>query len=278
MLDKLIHHEFKTTSRLFLPMYICLGVITLLLKLSLTFSFGGDSIFANDSSTLLSIVNMLLIMVYVIVLIGIILLTYFIIIRRFYTNMFSDEGYLMFTLPVTTGQLLNSKLIVAFIWQFLMIPATCLSFFLLFMNTEVLREMPYLFSEIRKELHILNISGFHISLLIAEMILAVVVEMCSLILMCYLSMALGHHLLPEHRLLGSILAFLGIYTVESFITSVFSTFAGNVFFNQVEFYSVQDLLSYLNTAMPIGILLTLLLCVVYYLLTHYLLSKKLNLE
>ena len=81
MLGKLIHHEFKTTSRLFLPMYICLGVITLLLKLSLTFSFGGDSIFASDSSTLLSIVNMLLIMVYVIVLIGIILLTYFMVIH-----------------------------------------------------------------------------------------------------------------------------------------------------------------------------------------------------
>ncbi|MDO4554621.1 MAG: hypothetical protein Q4B70_05685 [Lachnospiraceae bacterium] len=279
MLSKLIGQEFKVTSRYFVPLYICLGVITLLLKLSLTLTIGNNTVFYSGSSnTVTEIINVLLIMLYVIILIGIVLLTYFIIIRRFYTNMFSDEGYLMFTLPVTTGQLLNSKLIVAFIWQFLMIPATLLSFFILFVNTDIIKAMPQFFSQLSLELHTLQISGFSIGLIIVELIAAVIVQLLGLVLMCYLSITLGQHLWAEHRLIGSILAFLGIYTVESLISSFAGIFIGNALVSSAYILTAADAFSYFNRVLPLTILSNIILVIIYYVVTHYMLNKKLNLN
>lgn len=275
MLGKLIGHEFKITARYFIPMYICLGVVTLLLKLSWFFTVDNDVIFMGSADSFLNLVNVLLITVYVIVIIAIFLLTYFIILRRFYTNMFSDEGYLMFTLPVTTKQLINSKLIVAFIWQFLMVPAMCLSFFILFVNTDILRELPYAWNALMKEIHILNISGFQIWLIIGEFAVVFLTEMLLFILLCYLSMTIGQQFLTEHRLLGSVLAFLAIYTIESLITSLVTMVTGNI---SVELMTFQDFSRYFNTVLPLAILTDLIYIIIYYVIVHHLLDKKLNLN
>lgn len=275
MLGKLIGHEFKLTARYFIPMYICLGVVTLLLKLSWFFTIDNDVIFMGSTDTFLNLVNVILITIYIIVLVAIFLLTDFIILRRFYTNMFSDEGYLMFTLPVTTKQLINSKLIVAFIWQFLMIPATLLSFFILFINTDILREIPYVWTSVMKEIHILNISGFKIWLLLAELALVFLTELLVVTLMCYLSMTIGQHLLTEHRLLGSVLAFLAIYTVESLISSLISLLTGSL---TIDIISVQEFVRYFGMVLPMGIALNIVYIIIYYVIVHYLLDKKLNLN
>ena len=277
MLGKLIGQEFKVTSRFFVPMYICLAVVTLLLKLTWTFTFGNGSIFYNSTQdNIMGLINMLLIMLYVIVLIGIVLLTYFIIIRRFYTNMFSDEGYLMFTLPVTTRQLINSKLIVAFIWQFLMLPATFLSFFVLFVNTDMLRVLPEAFSDLIRAISAWGVSGLHLGLLFTGVLVAGLCEMFAIILMCYLSITLGQHMWSEHRLLGSVLAFLGIYTIESLISSLGAYLVGTFIGERMP--TAQDLLTYFDAMIPFAIIINVILIVVYYLITHYLLDKKLNLN
>ena len=44
------------------------------------------------------------------------ILAFVLMIYRFYKNLMTDEGYLMFTLPVTTGQLIWSKMIVSAVW------------------------------------------------------------------------------------------------------------------------------------------------------------------
>lgn len=281
MLGKLIKQELKVTSRLFIPLYIALGVMTLLVKLTSGTTFGHNAIFgAEPQNTIMNLITGLLIMVYIFVIIGIVLLTYFIIIRRFYTNMFGDEGYLMFTLPVTTGQLMNSKLIVAFIWQFVMVPAMLLSFFILFVNTEVLQGMPYLFSRIGAELNVLETSGFHIGLLAAELLGSLLISMCSTILVFYLSITLGQHFFPNRRLLGSILAFLGINTLESFLSSLLGIFGSNLLTNTFHMMQVtpSDMFGFLHTLLPVSMLLEIGIAVIYYFATHYMLSKKLNLE
>ena len=44
------------------------------------------------------------------------LLTLVLMVYRFYKNLMTDEGYLMFTLPVSRSQLIWSKLMVALAW------------------------------------------------------------------------------------------------------------------------------------------------------------------
>ena len=49
---------------------------------------------------------------------------------RYYKNLFTDQGYLMHTLPVRTSDLVNSKFIVAIIWQYLIGASYIIAFFL----------------------------------------------------------------------------------------------------------------------------------------------------
>ncbi len=106
MLGKLLKYEIKSSARNFILLYIGLIAVTImqvylnkynyfdieLLEFIVAFSLGGLSIFIFIS-TLVCIHN------------------------RFKKNLFTDEGYLMFTLPVKTSQLINSKLITALIWN-----------------------------------------------------------------------------------------------------------------------------------------------------------------
>ena len=58
----------------------------------------------------------LLAVVMVLAIIAACFLVFFIICAHFYRNLMTDEGYLTFTLPVKTSEILWSKLITAMLW------------------------------------------------------------------------------------------------------------------------------------------------------------------
>ena len=131
MLGKLIKHEFKETSKLMLPLYLVLVVITILGRIvAQSIMISGNA----DSSTIMAIFNILSVFVYVVGLIVISIASYIYLIMRFYKNLFSNEGYLMHTLPVTSWQLLISKLVTAFIWFISETILIFLSIFCIFAN------------------------------------------------------------------------------------------------------------------------------------------------
>lgn len=273
MLGKLIKQEMKMTSRTILPMYFCFVVATLLLKLSFA-SSEGNFFFMVHQSNILDLLQLLLIFAYVILLIGIVLLTYATILKRFYSGMFGDEGYLMFTLPVTTRQLLNSKLISSFLWMFVSAPLILGSFFFLFWNTETYQELMYGLSLVSEELYILQTSGFSFGLLLAEGIILGLVEILSSLLSFYLAMTLGHHFCSEHRLLGSIGFYLAIGMAESSIVS----FIQSLFVDFGTMSHITELYTGISSTFLVSIVLSIILVVVYYIVIHYFLDKKLNLS
>lgn len=273
MLGKLIKQEMKITSRTILPMYFCFIIATLLLKLSFAFS-DGSFFFMIQESNILNLLQVLLIVAYVILLIGVTLLTYFQILKRFYSGMFGDEGYLMFTLPVSTRQLLNSKLISSFLWMLITAPLILGSFFLLFWNSETYQEVAYFVSLFSEELSILQTSGFSLGLLLAEIILLGIIEIVSSLLEFYLAMTLGHHFCSEHRLLGSIGFFLAIGMVESAISSFVQSFC----IDYENMTGITDIYNGISSTFLISIILSIIIIVVYYIVIHHFLDKKLNLS
>lgn len=268
----------KITSRYYLPMYLCFVLATVILKVSLLFNQGNGIFIYSSARNALSLFQALMIFVYVILLIGTCILTYFIIIKRFYSNMFGDEGYLMFTLPVSTKQLLGSKLISALLWQLILVPMTLGSFLLLFLNTDILNSLSYYLSFFAEELQILQTSGFHVGLLIAELLLAAILGMISSLLEIYLAMTLGQHFFTEHRLLGSIGFYLVLGSIESTLESFTGTYTNNLLTEYVYSSNLADLYSALTKTIPISLLCSLILIIVYYFVTHYFLDKKLNLN
>ena len=99
MLGKLIKYDLKAVSWLLIPLHILLIAASILARFIIT------------SGAYLRTPNAILIMEvagYVILFVIVTYVTAFMIVYRFYKNLFSDEGYLTHTLPVTPGQHLLS--------------------------------------------------------------------------------------------------------------------------------------------------------------------------
>ncbi|HCM14004.1 MAG TPA: ABC transporter permease, partial [Lachnospiraceae bacterium] len=122
MLKKLLKHELKATSRYITPIFLILFLFTILNKIIL-----GLDIFKGMFKGALKIIPGIAITGYVLSLIAIVVVTFVILVVRFYKNLTSEEGYLMFTLPVKSNQLVNSKLLIAMFWTVLSILAVILS-------------------------------------------------------------------------------------------------------------------------------------------------------
>ena len=277
MLGKLLKHEFKVTSRYFFPMFLALAAATLLLKLSLIFS--EDSIFLSlEMMSLIHFIQGLFVLAYVLVVLGICFLSVFLLVRRFYVNMFGDEGYLTHTLPVTGGQLLNCKLICSLTWIFSLLPAGLLSFFILFAGTDFFAEAGFILNSFSEELFILQTSGFHVGLIIFELIIGAVITVVCSLLSYYLAITLGQHFMGNHRLAGSVLFYFVLSIISSAISSVFTAVLE---FSLNSWYSVTvtpDMVQrLLLLVLGAAILISIIQGLVYYFLTRYLLTKKLNL-
>lgn len=104
MLTKLISHEWKDTFKV--PALL-LTITVLLSAASLVYFSVADQ---ASAGTDLNVRNFVLYIACILILSGLsmILIIYFAI--RFYKNLYTDEGYLMHTLPVKPWMLIVSKL------------------------------------------------------------------------------------------------------------------------------------------------------------------------
>lgn len=106
MVRKLIKHELSAFSRSMLPMEVMLLGIAVLTRFV--------QLFENESRAY-DIVRTSAVVVLVIAIIVSLVMSVVISIKRFYTNMFTSEGYLTMTLPVTATEHIAAKLTVAVI-------------------------------------------------------------------------------------------------------------------------------------------------------------------
>ena len=113
MLSKLLRHEFRATGRILLPLYLLLFVTAGMFHVSMLLR-DNERIGDDWAAKVFSIVS---ISAFCVAIIGISILAVALMIYRFYKNLMTDEGYLMFTLPVTTHQIIISKLIVPLVWS-----------------------------------------------------------------------------------------------------------------------------------------------------------------
>ena len=109
MLGKLLKQDFRATARIILPVYAAVPVLGLFTGLI-------TRLCENQSNIWISILGSLVSFVFSLALIAAVVTTVVLMILRFYRNLMTDEGYLMFTLPVSTTELICSKLIVSVVW------------------------------------------------------------------------------------------------------------------------------------------------------------------
>jgi len=261
MLNKLLKHEFKATARLLIPLYLILLAFTIMDRIVLNL---------NIFKGVLSIIPGLITFGYVISIIAVIMVTFILMIMRFYKNLMTDEGYLMFTLPVKSHQLINSKLLVSIMWTVASVLAVIASIFVVAAAPEDIREitqgLKYFWEELNKEF------GGKVLLLIIEFIIIVILVLINSMLMIYVSIAVGQ-LFNGHKLIGAFAAYIGITTVLQIVMSIFIFIASPIFEETLTTFS-----SIPNLVFPITIFILIGLNVAFYWVTDYIFKKKLNLE
>ena len=114
MVKKLIKHEidyYFRTLIIFLPMILVFGIVTAIVGL-----FEGKEII--DSIIYIIVVSSSMVMLYVSSIVCLVL-TGILSVTRFYKNLFTQEGYLTLSLPITYKQHILVKLLVAIICEIL---------------------------------------------------------------------------------------------------------------------------------------------------------------
>jgi len=277
MLGRLLKHEFKATSSYYIPVIIAMVLLSLMLKLS--FLINSDSIFlSTEIESFSNIVQGVLLLIYIIVISGSFFLSIFFIARRFYHNLFGDEGYLMHTLPVSGSQHLNSKLICSFVWNLILIVLALLSFFILFSDNETFSIYSYLISILINEIKALEISAWITGLFITELIVMIPVGILCSILTLYVSIAIGHHFLSSHRFIGAVLSYFVLSVINSTITSTITNLTASAYNNPALVVNFTDLCNLLLTTLSVTLIITVIEMIAYYCITRYLLNNKLDLN
>lgn len=112
MLSKLLKYEYRATAIYFLPIYAAILVVSVM-----TYGLRALQESLNDySSALIAQGLFTFSSIYALLAFGLAVTTFVVIIIRFYKNLLGNEGYLMFTLPVTVEQNILAKLIPAMTW------------------------------------------------------------------------------------------------------------------------------------------------------------------
>lgn len=109
MLKKLLKYDISSSYRSFLPLYGALLLSSVLLSFR-----SGDAFFMPGSAN--GFFFEILSSLYGVLIIVLMVMTASNCTRRYRQSLLGDEGYLMHTLPVTSMQLILSKVITAFVW------------------------------------------------------------------------------------------------------------------------------------------------------------------
>lgn len=114
MLRLLVKYDMKAISKKAVPMFVASGIVSLLCCAVLYFTFGfADGIDSLYNAFMLTGGLSLICAVTIIAMFAVVLIS---AIHRYYLSVFSDEGYLFMTIPVTRRTFLNSKIISSVIW------------------------------------------------------------------------------------------------------------------------------------------------------------------
>lgn len=268
MLGKYMKHEFQETGKLMIALNLVILVVTLLGVLLL-----GSRLFSSPPMMLLGIISLML---YIFGLIAIYIVAYVYFTVRFYKTMYTSQGYLTHTLPLTTAGILNTKILVSLFWTVVTVLMTFLSIIAL-VATAAGQEWG------KMAIHIQNnfipnrgFAGFWV--LFFFLLLAGCLQQ---LLMVYASLSIGQ-LFRQYRALASIGVFILMYialqilsTVTMFIAQLFSI---DKLTAHMAAQTSESFFAFYRGILSVSSIECILLCILFYVLCYWLTSKKLNLE
>lgn len=283
MLGKLMKYDLRSGIRTFSLIWIGLALLGAINGLTIRFVLDG-----NVQSELVSFIFGVLPMILLVALyvaMGIFVLVF--IIDRFYKGLLGNEGYLMFTLPVTSAAHIASKTLTSMIFTLASAIVALLSGGLLLavLAPPSFGDIAQAFQEMGRYLRV-NPLPAGTGWVIAEFVVYSLIGMATAILQIYTAISIGH-LAKKNRGWFALLAYVGISIAFSIIMNGCMLLLQSDAFPNVplnwEFclddagWHVQGV-GMMASALGIGIGLELLKGTGFFFATRAILDKRLNLE
>lgn len=273
MLGKLIKWELKATGKFMFLMYGLFLAMSGILSLGLFFNL--DEILRrlavrfDVGGMILTVLIILFAVLFAVLNAVAICGMFFYAISRFKHNLLGDEGYLMHTLPVKVRDHILSKGFVSLMWTLVGFLVSFLAYFIIFIGikgTEVFQgsyDFVVWLSEDCKPIELIS--------LMMQFFLIAVVTLVNLYFGIYASMAVGFSY-NTHRAAKSI----GVFILLKIAENIFEVLTISPFRK----LGIETMLSgiFVHGVLWYGIVITAIETVCYYLITHYFLNKKLNLQ
>lgn len=290
MLGKLIKHEWKSVYKVGSILLLAMLAVTVIGCVVLQMPwlkdlFAGESNLGEVQEVILVFTLMISFILYIFLLVGI---TYGILIYlgvHFYKTMYTEQGYLTNTLPVTPHQLLISKTLVSGIWYVLIEIAVILSMvalvcsFVAGLGTTEGYTLAEALEMVWSEFSLVFESEFKGTMIhfMIYMVVAMLISPFAAMLMIFGALTIGQ-LSRKHKAAMGILAYFGISMVNMVISMIVSMI-----------YSVSLVASSINDPYAVNemdmmgiydasMVIVIVMAVVLYFISHYILSKKLNME
>lgn len=271
MLGKLMKHELRATSRIMLPVFL----IVLLTSAGANLS---TRTLLEINNSFLNTIGMVLLTAFVFAIVGVCLASFIVMLQRFHKNILQDEGYVMMTLPVSVHQLVFSKLLTSIMWYAATVVIVVLAFMILVFDISLVEEMLQSWPEILSALRF-NTEAIHVPFFTLELLILVFFSCAGACLQFYSAMSIGHSF-ANHKMLFSVVVYFGTQFLLQLVIGIFFSVINLTGFD----YHLSEILPTFSGMTGIHLLMVLFIVVaiihaaIFYFLTTYFLSKRLNLE
>ena len=271
MLGKMIKHELKETGKILIPLnLIVLGIMLL------NAVFLGLDLFQKGY---LKMIPTFSLMLYVLGLFALFVLTAVYLTMRFYKTMYSNQGYLTHTLPLSTTAILNTKILTAVLWLVIAFAATIGS--ILFMVKIAMgsswdpNTFPLLKESISRDL------GIGFGTFLSILIVMIICFIFSMTLMVFASLSVGQ-LFHQNKIPASIGAYIIFYMIQQIISVIFLVILAVANASTIGELQTGTLNlpmdSFFQTIFAFLIVQCVALSIAYYIISLYISNRKLNLE
>lgn len=275
MLKKLLKYDFLATFKIW-----WIAAVT---SLGLSFLGGYAVTLIRAPRDLPQVVDAsagLMLFISIFSLFAFVTLSEIIILVRYYKNFFTDEGYLTFTLPVKTGNLINSKLIMGvvvtvstlIVLAFNICIILGIGFFDKIFNKEFFK---YVFEIIDAAI---SEFGVYLFVYILEAIVIFILASAFSLLLMFCCIALASLITRKGRVATAIAIYYGVNCVLSFVMEMVMIFGVRGIGIRLEALSDKVLYPTVAVILLAIILLFGLASVMLYTLQYFMVDRKLNLN
>ena len=263
MLNKLIKYDFKSMFKNLMPLYLILIGFSILVRIS--------GIAANHFS-ILKVPAGTLTILYIMLIFGSFIYTFIVSIKRFYTNILKDEGYLTNTLPVKKSNIVLSKILNSGIFLIITILIIILALIIsYFPNQEVVN----IFNGLKNSIESL---GYNFIVVLLFMIVYLLLGYLNYIQIIYTSLAFGQ-MHNSNKIVDSFVSGLIIYTAAQTFNLITLGLFIVIFPDTIDMVNTNSVTpSFFTQIFLYGMILQIIYFVAYYVITTVVLNKKLNLE